>query len=171
MFGFVKDFYWSHIASPYWQALHLGVKIGKNCLIATRHWSTEPYLITIGNNVQVTENVFFHTHGGAHVARYLYPQFDVFGKIVIEDGVYIGSGVHIMPGVTIGAGSLIAAGSIVTKSIPTKEVWGGVPAKRLCTIDEYIKRNMIYNLNSKHLTYNAKRELLLSTPETKFIKK
>ena len=61
-------------------AQYLGVKIGKNCLISTRNWSTEPYLITIGNNVQVTKDVYFHTHGGAHVARKDYPCFDVFGK-------------------------------------------------------------------------------------------
>ena len=45
-------------------ARHLGVNIGKNCLIATTHFSSEPYLITIGNNVQVTDSVHFHPHGG-----------------------------------------------------------------------------------------------------------
>lgn len=45
-------------------ARHYGVRIGKNCLFATKHIGGEPYLITIGNNVQITDNVHFHTHGG-----------------------------------------------------------------------------------------------------------
>lgn len=100
----LKNIYWRFIASPEKYAKHIGVVIGKNCLIETRNWSSEPYLITIGNNVQITMNVFFHTHGGAHVARQKYPYFDCFGKIVVEDNVYIGANSQIMPGVTIGEG-------------------------------------------------------------------
>ena len=62
--GFISDFYWRLFKSPESYARHLGVVIGKNCLIATRRWSSEPYLIVIGNNVQITENVWFYTHGG-----------------------------------------------------------------------------------------------------------
>ena len=60
----LKSLYWKHIASPLDYARHIGVSIGENCLIATRSWSTEPYLITIGNNVQITNGVSIHTHGG-----------------------------------------------------------------------------------------------------------
>ena len=59
------EIYWSKIASPMKYARHLGVTIGKNCLISTRNWSTEPYLVTIGDNVQITNGVQIHTHGGA----------------------------------------------------------------------------------------------------------
>lgn len=52
------------MVSPEKYARHLGVRIGQHCLISTRYWSSEPYLIRIGNNVQVTDNVSFHTHGG-----------------------------------------------------------------------------------------------------------
>ena len=96
----------------------IGVKIGKNCAIHTKNWSTEPYLVTIGNNVAITHGVFIHTHGGGRTIRRMIPDFDSFGKVVIEDWAYIGSGAHIMPGVTIGEGSLVAAGSVVTKNIP-----------------------------------------------------
>lgn len=61
--GFLSDFYW-RFQNPEKQARHYGVTIGENCLIATRRWPSEPYLITIGNNVQITEDVWFHTHGG-----------------------------------------------------------------------------------------------------------
>lgn len=125
MFAKLKLLYWRYFKSPIEQARHLGVNIGKNCFISTRNWGTEPYLITIGDHVQVTSNVHFNTHGGAHVARRYDPTFDCFGKIVVKDHAYIGSNSHILPGVTIGEGSLIAAGSIVCKSVPDNELWGG----------------------------------------------
>ena len=64
IFKLIKKFYWHIIASPESEARHLGVKIGKHCLISTRYWSSEPYLISIGDHVQVTDCVSFHTHGG-----------------------------------------------------------------------------------------------------------
>lgn len=157
--------------SPEKYARCIGVKIGKNNFIATKNFGTEPYLIKIGNNCQVTDNVFFHTHGGAHVARQKYPKFDLFGKIEIKDWAYIGSSSHIMPGVTIGEGSLIAACSVVTRSVPPREVWGGVPANKICTVEEYIKKNLPYNLNTKGLSYEDKRKLLTTIPNNKFITK
>jgi serine acetyltransferase len=76
-----------------------------------------------------------------------------------------------MPGVTIGEGSLIAAGSIVTRSVPDGEVWGGVPARRICSVEEYIDRNKPYNLDSKYMSFEEKKKLLLSLSDDKFIKK
>ncbi len=159
------------LVSPEKYARCIGVKIGKNNFIATKNFGTEPYLIKIGNNCQITYNVFFHTHGGAHVARCKYPKFDVFGKIEIKDWAYIGASSYIMPGVTIGEGSLIAACSVVTRSVPPKEVWGGIPARRICTVEEYIARNKRYNVDSKFMSFDEKKKLLLSLSDDKFIKK
>lgn len=64
MFKRLVNLYWRFIASPEMYARHIGVKIGKNCLIDTRYWSTEPYLVSIGDNVQITHCVSVHTHGG-----------------------------------------------------------------------------------------------------------
>ena len=171
MANLISKFYWRFFASPEKYARHIGVKIGNNRLIETRNWSSEPYLITIGNNVQVTMNVYFHTHGGAHVARQKYPKFDVFGKIVIEDWSYIGANSSIMPGVTIGEGALVAAGSIVTKSVAPYTVVGGNPAKFICTTDEYIERNTKYNTGTKGLSNEEKRKILLELEDCRFLKK
>ncbi len=76
-----------------------------------------------------------------------------------------------MPGVTIGDGALVAAGSIVTKSVPARTVVGGNPARIICTVDEYISRNIKYNLNSKILSKEDKRKLLENLPEDKFLQK
>lgn len=157
----IIDIYWRYCKSPISYARHKGVEIGKNCLITTRCWSAEPYLIKIGNNVQITNDVRFQTHGGGHVARSKYSTFDVFGKIVIEDGVYIGAASQIMPGVTIGTGALVAAGSIVTKSVAPHTVVGGNPAKYLCSVDEYIEHNMQYDVGTFGCSAAEKRKFCL----------
>lgn len=52
-------------------------------------------------------------------------------SFVIGNDVWIGHSVKIIEGVTINSGSIVAAGSVVITDIPSYEVWGGVPAKKL----------------------------------------
>lgn len=52
-------------------------------------------------------------------------------KTLVQRGSKIGAGAIIKAGVTIGAGAIIGMGSVVTKDIPPKELWVGVPAKHL----------------------------------------
>lgn len=52
--------------------------------------------------------------GGGNAIRLFVPDFDVFGRIEVQDWCYIGCNSQIMPGVTIGKGSIVAAGAIVT---------------------------------------------------------
>lgn len=163
--------YWRYIASAEAYARHLGVTIGQNCFINTRSWSSEPYLVSIGNNVAITENVHIHTHGGARVARRLIHDFDIFGKVIIEDNVYVGTGSQIMPGVKIGEGSLIAAGSIVTKSVPPHSVVAGNPAKYICSVEDYIEKNKKYNTHTYGIVGAKKKLILESLPSDKFIMK
>lgn len=103
--------------------------------------------------------------------RHIYPDFDVFGKVVIGDYVYIGSGALIMPGVTIGNNVLIAAGSVVTKSIPSGSVVAGNPARIISNIEEYYQRNKSFDFHSKYLSSWEKKELLMSAADDGFIKK
>lgn len=152
-------------------ARHIGVNIGKNCLIDTRNWSSEPYLVTIGNNCQITHCVSIYTHGGGQAIRAIDSNFDVFGKVVIEDWAYIGAYSQIMPGVTIGEGALVAAGSVVTKSVAPHTVVGGNPARYICTTEEFYERNKKYNVGTKGLSPQEKKRFLLSLDEDKFIKK
>ncbi len=164
----LKYIFYKYCKNPVDFARFLGVEVGSNCYMATRKWPSEAYLIKIGSNVQITSDVRFFTHGGAHVARGRYPKFDIFGKICVEDNVYIGSCSLIMPGVTIGKGALVAAGSVVTRSVPPFMVVGGNPAKIICSVDEYIEKNRKYDFG----TFGAeKREILLGAPDDKFISK
>ena len=75
-----------------------------------------------------------------------------------------------MAGVTIGEGALVAAGSVVTKSVPANTVVGGNPAKYICTTDEYIERNLKYDIG-RRLTKKEKRDVLLSMNDEQFIRK
>lgn len=43
----------------------------------------------------------------------------------------------IMPNVPIGDNCIIGCGSIVTKNVPDNEVWAGVPAHKIKTIEDY----------------------------------
>ena len=96
--------------------------------------------------------------------------FDFFGKVTIGD-FYIGTNALIMPGVTLGDNVLVAAGSIVTKSVPSGMVVAGNPARCIGTVEQFIERNIKYNLESKNLSFKEKREFLLSLPADKFIQK
>lgn len=171
LFELIRFFYWNVIASPEKQARHLGVKIGKNCLINTRNWPSEGYLITVGDNVAVTSGVSIHTHGGGRVVRQNHPDFDIFGKVVIEDWAYIGAFSQIMPGVTIGEGALVAAGSIVTKSVAPHTVVGGNPARYICTTEEFYEKNKQYNIATKGKSQEEKKNILLGLPAEKFVRK
>lgn len=167
-FKIISRLYWHYIASPEKYARHIGVNIGKNNLIGKKHWSSEPYLITVGSNCQLTTSQIF-THGGGNAVRRNHPDFDVFGKVVIGDYVYVGASALIMPGVTIGDGALVAAGSVVTKSVPSGMVVAGYPAKILCSVEDYYERNKHYDLHTKGVS--NKKEVLLSLPDDRFIMK
>ena len=54
--------------------------------------------------------------------------------------MWFGENVTVMPGVEIGDNVIVGIGSIVTKSIPSGSVAVGVPAKVICTFDEYYNR-------------------------------
>lgn len=142
-----KQYFWSLEK----QARKAGATMGKQNLIASRFWSTEPYLIKIGNHCQLTEGAKIFTHGGALAARDRCPDFDVIGKVELGDRVYVGSRSIIMPGVTIGDNVLITAGSVVTKSIPSIVVVAGNPAKYVCTLDwmGLLQRTLLLTLVQK----------------------
>lgn len=171
----LSTLYWGWIklfCSNEQYARKIGVKLGNNNFIADKNaWSSEPYLITIGNYCQITAGVRFLTHGGGHVLRDKIADFDTFGKIQVGDWVYIGSNSLIMPGVTIDDHVLVAAGSVVTKSIPSGVVVAGNPARIICDIEDYRKRNNTYNVHTKGIIYSEKKILIDSLPDEAFIKK
>lgn len=167
LLGIWRRHFWS--AERY--ARFLGVKIGKDCSIATKYFGSEPYLIEIGNHVQITNDVRFFNHGGGWVFRDKHPLMDTFGKIKIGNNVYIGNCVLIMPGVTIGNNVIVGAGAVVTKSIPDDCIYAGNPAKEIGKVSELEEKMLPFDLQSKKMTPQEKRVFLLAQPDEKFIQK
>ena len=131
-----------------------GVKIADSArFTGLPDFSTEPWLVEIGPHCLITQNVRFMTHDGAvSVVRRLddkYKDIMKFGKIIVEDNVFIGANTIIMPSVRIGSHAIIAACSCVTKDVPAGEVWGGVPAKKICTVKEYSEK--LFEISSGYL--------------------
>lgn len=150
----------------------LGMKIGYGTSFYEDFYKhSEPYLIEVGNNCQITEGVKAFTHGGAHVIRNINSNFDTFGKVRIGNWCYIGNNALIMPGVTIGDNVLVAAGSVVTKSIPANVVVAGNPARIICSVADYLKKNLQYNTKTKGMSSMKKKEVLLSLSDANFVAK
>jgi acetyltransferase-like isoleucine patch superfamily enzyme len=124
-------------------ARSLGVHVGEHCRFppSAGTFGTEPYLIKIGNHVEVTYGARFITHdGGVWVFRENDPEIEVFGPIVVEDNVFIGNYAIILPGVTIGRDSVIGAGAVVTRDVPSGSVVAGVPARVIENTEEYAQK-------------------------------
>ena len=141
------------------------MKIGENCIIdKTAEFGTEPYLISMGNNVRITKGVRFITHDGSlWVPRNLGlvdKKADFFGKIVIGNNVNIGWDAIIMPGVQIGDNCIIAAGAIVTKNVPDNSVAVGIPARVLESIQEYADKKRNSCVLTKNMTSKEKKAYL-----------
>jgi len=140
----------------------MGVHIGVDCwLICTLSaFGTEPYLITIGNDCTITSGVLFLTHdGGMEVVNHLKGTADdKIAPIRIGNNVFLGNDVKIMMGVTIGDNVIVGAGSIVTNNVPSNVVIAGVPAKVICSIEEYSTKNHYRMFPTRNLSSKDKRK-------------
>ncbi len=122
---------------------YYGIKIGEKTRITGKlHLGSEPFLIEVGRNVRLTQEIRFITHGGVSIFRDKHPGLNFFGRIKIGDNVIIGSSAIICPNVTIGDNVIVGAGSVVTKSIPSNSIAGGNPAKVITSIEEYKDRKL-----------------------------
>jgi len=112
----------------YWRKQ--GMKIGENCHFNTMAFSTEPYLIEIGNHVAIAGGTEIITHDGAiWCFREEMGPVDIFGKIKIGNNVFIGDNCTILPNTTIGDNCIVGAGSVVRGKFPEDSVIIGNPAK------------------------------------------
>ena len=121
--------------------------IGDNCMTMFRKIPLYPKLISIGNNVWIASQVSFVPHDVIHRMLNNKLGTDEFqenlGCIDIKDNVFVGSNSTILPNVTIGPDTIVAAGTLVNKSI-RGGVYAGVPAKYICSLDEFIEKRKQY---------------------------
>jgi len=143
------------------KARKLGVKVGEDCRLINVTFSSEPYLVQIGDHVSAT-NTHFETHdGGVWVFRDKHDEWDVIKPIVIGNNVYLGKGTIILPGVTIGDNVVVGAGSIVTKNLSSNHVYAGIPARKIKSIEQYYEKISKEVIPTKKLSREDKKVYLL----------
>ncbi|WP_268035270.1 acyltransferase [Algoriphagus sp. PAP.12] len=143
--------------SPIRYARFIGVRVGDGCRLINVKYSSEPYLISIGNHVSATSTRFETHDGGVWVFRTTNPGVDVVKPIKIGDNVFIGFGCIILPGVTVGDNVVIGAHSVVSKDIPPNCVVAGVPARVIKDLQSYKNKILFDSHDTKYMSKNEKR--------------
>lgn len=100
--------------------------------------------IEIGNNCRIAAGVIILAHDYSYAA--LRPVYHCMlrkaGVTKIGNNVFIGMNSIINMDVCTGDNVIIGSGSVVTKDIPDNVVVAGNPARVICTLDEYYKKNL-----------------------------
>jgi acetyltransferase-like isoleucine patch superfamily enzyme len=140
-----------------------GVKIGERCRIRTMSFSTEPYLIEIGNHTAIAAGTQFITHDGATwVFEDDVEGGGIFGKIVIGNNVFVGINCIILSNTTIGDNCIVGAGSVLRGHFPENSVIAGNPAQIISKtgIQRMLSKQNTGLLKTKDLTGPQKDKLV-----------
>ncbi|GBE27026.1 dTDP-3-amino-3,6-dideoxy-alpha-D-galactopyranose 3-N-acetyltransferase [bacterium BMS3Bbin03] len=97
--------------------------IGKKCKLETGSYITaysvvEDYCFIAPNVTTTNDNYLGRTK----------ERFKHFKGVTVRRGGRIGGGAVILPGLEIGRDAVVAAGAVVTKNVPPRQIWAGVPA-------------------------------------------
>lgn len=147
----------------------LGCKIGEGTRFAGQaNVGNDPYLVEIGNDCLISADVSFLCHdGGVKVLNSLGffsgEAMDKMARIRIGNNCFIGCGAVIMGGVTVGNNVIIGTKSVVTKNIPDGVVAAGIPARIICSIEEYYQKSKSRGLfyPTPSMSYDEKKEYLI----------
>lgn len=119
------------------------------------------HLIEIGDDVELAPNVTILAHDNS--LKKIVGLCKI-GKVKIGNNVFVGAGSIILPNVVIGDNVVIGAGSIVSRSLEANAVYAGVPAKTICSIEDY-KNKTISKIKMggkiferKYSTFNLSKE-------------
>jgi len=111
-----------------WVKIGNGSVICAGCILTTN--------ITLGKHVQINLNCTLGHDVVVGDYTTFAPGVRISGYVNIGKKVYIGTGAVVLNGtegnpLLIGDDAVIGASACVTKSIPSGQTWGGVPAKKL----------------------------------------
>lgn len=107
---------------------------GKNCVFDPSHC----FLISIGDNVGFSTHVHILAHDSSTLK---YNGYAKIGRVDVGDDVFVGVNSTILPGTYIGDKTIIGAGSVVSGYCEPESVYVGVPAKRICSLKEYVEKS------------------------------
>jgi len=131
-----------------WMLRLFGAKIGQGVVIKPRVNIKYAWRLEVGDHVWIGEGVWIDNLDdvivGPHVCisqgamlltgnhNYKRETFDlIVGRIVVEDGVWIGAQSVVCPGVTCRSHSVLSVGSIATKDLEPYSIYQGNPAVKL----------------------------------------
>jgi putative colanic acid biosynthesis acetyltransferase WcaF len=104
------------------------LEVGDHCWVGQGVWIDNIENVTIGDHVCVSQLAYFCTGSHDHRTR----TFDLLAKpIVVEAGAWVGARATLLGGVIVHANAIAAAGAVVTKSVPTRIIVGGNPAREI----------------------------------------
>lgn len=102
--------------------------IGDNVWIGEKVWIDNLALITIGDNVCLSQGAMLLT--GNH--NYKKSTFDLMiGTIHLEEGVWLGAQSLVTPGITCKSHSILAVHSVATKNLDAYCIYQGNPAVKI----------------------------------------
>ena len=64
----------------------------------------------------------------------------VVGKVIIGKDCFVGAGAILLPDTKVGDNCIVGAGPIVSRDIPPNSVAVGVPARPICSTEEYLRK-------------------------------
>lgn len=130
-------------------------------LVDVPDFGSEPWLISIGPFARISGQVAFITHDGASWVYRDRPEWAGlrrFGRVVVKERAFVGYRATLLPGVTVGERAVVAAGAVVAKDVPPGVIVGGVPAKPLMTVEEWIEKLKGQNLDWDETRFQADKK-------------
>jgi len=117
----------------------MGMHIGQGVHLPASTWidTSACYAISIGDWCGFGEQCLILSHD-AQMDEFL--DAGVVAGIMIHESCHFGSRTVILPGVEVGPRTIVGANSVVSRSLPPETVCAGVPAKVICSLDEYLGR-------------------------------
>jgi acetyltransferase-like isoleucine patch superfamily enzyme len=98
--------------------------IGRKCKLETNSYITaysviEDFCFIAPGVITTNDNFLGRTE----------ERFKHFKGVTLRKGARLGGGSVILPGIEIGEDAIVAAGALVTRNVPAKQIFAGVPAK------------------------------------------
>ncbi|NDV66982.1 WcaF family extracellular polysaccharide biosynthesis acetyltransferase [Bacteroides sp. 224] len=125
-----------------------GAKIGHNVIIRPGVNIKYPWLLIVGNNVWIGENVWIDNLATVKIGNnvcisqgamllcgnhnYKKETFDLItGNIILEDGSWVCAKSVVCPGITLHSHSILGVGSVANHDLDAYSIYQGVPATKV----------------------------------------